>query len=196
MCVVGKATHQKSVQLELTELLPRGWGELQLQWRGRCDTASIWCTQEKQQLAGTLRRQLIPKSSGGMRELGFQRCSTASCSAGVTSAATDVRPDILRAQPRFPAWTPSARCRASGAAVPQEGRHWVVDVDLEKFFDRVHHDVLMGKLENRIDDSRMLGLIRRYLIAGIMADGVVMERHEGTPQGRSRLGERAPGRSG
>ena len=47
----------------------------------------------------------------------------------------------------------------------------------------VNHDVRMGKLENRIDDSRMRGLIRRYLAAGIMADGVVMERHEGTPQG-------------
>jgi len=62
----------------------------------------------------------------------------------------------------------------------------VVDVDLEKFFDRVNHDVLMGKLQNRIGDPRMLGLIRRYLEAGVMANGVngvVVERHEGTPQG-------------
>ena len=65
----------------------------------------------------------------------------------------------------------------------QEGRHWVVDVDLEKFFDRVNHDVLMGRLAKRIDDKRMLRLIRRYLEAGMMADGVVIERHEGTPQG-------------
>jgi group II intron reverse transcriptase/maturase len=65
----------------------------------------------------------------------------------------------------------------------QEGRHWVVDVDLEKFFDRVNHDALMGKLAKRIEDKRMLGLIRRYLEAGMMGDGVVMERHEGTPQG-------------
>ncbi len=65
----------------------------------------------------------------------------------------------------------------------QEGRRWVVDVDLEKFFDRVNHDVLMGRLAKRIADKRVLRLIRRYLEAGIMADGVVMERHEGTPQG-------------
>jgi retron-type reverse transcriptase len=65
----------------------------------------------------------------------------------------------------------------------QEGRHWVVDVDLEKFFDRVNHDVLMGRLVRRISDSRLLRLIRRYLNAGMMADGVVMERREGTPQG-------------
>jgi group II intron reverse transcriptase/maturase len=59
----------------------------------------------------------------------------------------------------------------------------VVDVDLEKFFDRVNHDVLMGRLAKRMGDVRLLGLIRRYLEAGIMADGVVTERHEGTPQG-------------
>jgi group II intron reverse transcriptase/maturase len=65
----------------------------------------------------------------------------------------------------------------------QEGCHWVVDVDLEKFFDRVNHDGLMGRLAKRIEDKRMLKLIRRYLEAGMMADGVVIERHEGTPQG-------------
>jgi RNA-directed DNA polymerase len=58
-----------------------------------------------------------------------------------------------------------------------------VDVDLEKFFDRVNHDVLVGRLEKRIADKRMLGVIRRFLTAGMMADGVVTERHEGTPQG-------------
>jgi group II intron reverse transcriptase/maturase len=65
----------------------------------------------------------------------------------------------------------------------EEGRTWVVDVDLEKFFDRVNHDVLMGKLETRIADRRVLRLIRSYLVAGILADGVVVTRHEGTPQG-------------
>jgi group II intron reverse transcriptase/maturase len=59
----------------------------------------------------------------------------------------------------------------------------VVDVDLEKFFDRVNHDVLMGRLAKSIDDKRVLRLIRRYLEAGMMADGVVMAREEGTPQG-------------
>ena len=65
----------------------------------------------------------------------------------------------------------------------QDGRRWVVDVDLAKFFDRVNHDVLMGRLAKRIADRRMLGLIRRYLDAGSHGDGVVIERHEGTPQG-------------
>jgi len=65
----------------------------------------------------------------------------------------------------------------------QSGRRWVADVDLAKFFDRVNHDVLMERLSRRIADGRVLRLIRRYLVAGVMADGVVVERHEGTPQG-------------
>ena len=65
----------------------------------------------------------------------------------------------------------------------QSGRRWVVDVDLEQFFDRVNHDVLMGKLARQVADRRVLRLIRRYLGAGVMCHGVVQERYEGTPQG-------------
>jgi group II intron reverse transcriptase/maturase len=64
-----------------------------------------------------------------------------------------------------------------------QGRRWVVDMDLEKFFDRVNHDLLMSKLSARIDDARVLKLIRRYLEAGMMGDGLVQPRTEGTPQG-------------
>lgn len=63
------------------------------------------------------------------------------------------------------------------------GHRWVVDMDLEKFFDRVNHDVLMARLARRVKDKRMLRLIRRYLQAGIMEGGVVSPRVEGTPQG-------------
>ena len=65
----------------------------------------------------------------------------------------------------------------------QAGFRVVVDVDLEKFFDRVNHDILMHRLARRIDDKSVLRLIRRYLAAGAMDRGVVIERHEGTPQG-------------
>jgi len=64
-----------------------------------------------------------------------------------------------------------------------EGKRWVVDIDLERFFDRVNHDLLMGKLAQKIDDVRVLKLIRRYLEAGMMAQGLVSPRTEGTPQG-------------
>ena len=68
-------------------------------------------------------------------------------------------------------------------AYVSEGRRWVVDMDLEKFFDRVNHDVLMSRLARRIKDKRILRLIRRYLQAGMMEGGIVSQRREGTPQG-------------
>ncbi len=63
------------------------------------------------------------------------------------------------------------------------GKRWMVDMDLAQFFDRVNHDVLMARLARRIDDKRLLHLIRRYLQAGMMAGGVISQRTEGTPQG-------------
>jgi len=65
----------------------------------------------------------------------------------------------------------------------REGRRWVVDMDLEKFFDRVNHDILMSRLARRIKDKRVLRLIRRYLQAGMMSNGLTTGRREGTPQG-------------
>jgi len=65
----------------------------------------------------------------------------------------------------------------------REGRRWVVDIDLEKFFDRVNHDVMMSRLARRIKDKRVLRLIRRYLQAGMMTNGLATARREGTPQG-------------
>jgi RNA-directed DNA polymerase len=64
-----------------------------------------------------------------------------------------------------------------------QGHEWVVDIDLEKCFDRINHDILMGRLVKRISDKRILRLIRRYLQVGIMVNGIVQERYEGTPQG-------------
>jgi RNA-directed DNA polymerase len=67
--------------------------------------------------------------------------------------------------------------------VAQEGREFVVDLDLEKFFDRVNHDILMSRVARRIGDKRLLLILRRFLQAGMMQDGVCVAREEGTPQG-------------
>ena len=64
-----------------------------------------------------------------------------------------------------------------------DGKRWVVDLDLEKFFDRVNHDILMSRVARKVEDKRALRLIRRYLQAGVMDGGVVSPRAEGTPQG-------------
>jgi len=64
-----------------------------------------------------------------------------------------------------------------------EGYRWVVDIDLEKFFDRVNHDILMARVARKVKDKRLLRLIRRYLTAGILTDGLETVRSEGTPQG-------------
>ena len=140
-------------------------------------------------LAGTyqpsaVRHHEIEKSGGGKRTLGIP-----------TVLDRFIQQAVLQVlQPRFdPTFSESsygfrpgrrahdAVCQAQRYV--QQGRRWVVDVDLEQYFDRVHHDVLMGKLSQRIADRRVLALIRRYLEAGIMANGVVQERDEGTPQG-------------
>lgn len=64
-----------------------------------------------------------------------------------------------------------------------EGNRWVVDLDLEKFFDRVNHDILMSRVASKVSDQRILGLIRRYLQAGVLEHGLVAATEEGTPQG-------------
>jgi RNA-directed DNA polymerase len=65
----------------------------------------------------------------------------------------------------------------------REGRRWVVDIDLEKFFDRVNHDRLMARVSTRVQDKRMLSLIRSFLTAGVLEGGLVKASDEGTPQG-------------
>jgi group II intron reverse transcriptase/maturase len=151
--------------------------------------AEHWEEIREQLVAGTyqpkpVKRQEIPKSGGGVRELGIP-----------TALDRFVQQAILQVlQPRFDptfsehshGFRPGRRAHDAVCEAQryiQDGRRVVVDVDLEKFFDRVNHDVLMAKLAGRIADKRMLGLIRRYLEAGVMANGVVVERWEGTPQG-------------
>ena len=131
-----------------------------------------------------VRRVEIPKSGGGVRMLGIPTVFDRFIQQAVLQVLQPIfDPTFSEHSYGFrPGRSAHQAVRAAQQDV-QEGRRWVVDVGLEKFFDRVNHDVLRGKLENRIGDRRLLRMIRRYLEAGIMADGVVVERHEGTPQG-------------
>lgn len=148
-----------------------------------------WPRVREQLLAGTyqpqpVKRVVIPKRGGGERMLGIPTV----LDRLIQQAILQVLQPIL--DPGFSehshGFRPGRRAHDAVNAARryvQAGKRWVVDVDLEKFFDRVNHDVLMGRLAKRLNDRRLLGLIRRYLNAGVMADGVVTERHEGTPQG-------------
>lgn len=148
-----------------------------------------WTTIRAQLLAGTyqpkpVREVEIPKNGGGVRKLGIPSALDRflqQCILQVLQPMFD--PTFSEHSHGFRPGRRAHDAVCEAQQYIQEGRRVVVDVDLEKFFDRVSHDVLMGRLVKRIGDKRMLGLIRRYLTAGIMANGVVMERYEGTPQG-------------
>ena len=131
-----------------------------------------------------VRKHEIPKSGGGVRQLGIPTV----LDRFIQQAILQVLQPIF--DPTFSehsyGFRPGRRahdavCQAQRYV--QAGRRWVVDVDLEKFFDRVNHDVLMSRVAKRVKDKRLLRVIRRYLEAGVLAEGVVAERHEGTPQG-------------
>lgn len=148
-----------------------------------------WSVIREQLLTGryqpnVVKRAVIPKPGGGERLLGIPTVLDRFIQQAVLQV---LQPAI---DPTFSessyGYRPGRRahdavCQAQRYV--QSGRRWVVDVDLEQFFDRVNHDVLMGLVAKRITDSRMRTLIRRYLEAGVMVTGVVMDRHDGTPQG-------------
>jgi RNA-directed DNA polymerase len=131
-----------------------------------------------------VRGVMIPKAGGGMRQLGIPTV----VDRLVQQAILQVLEPIL--EPTFSASSFGFRPgRSAHHALAQareyvaDGYNVVVDLDLEKFFDRVNHDVVLARLARRIGDKRLLRIVRRFLEAGLMQAGVHIERHEGAPQG-------------
>jgi len=152
---------------------------------------AAWIKRHKEELIASLldgsyrpqpvRRVDIPKPGGGVRQLGIPTVIDRLVQQAILQVLE------LLVDPTFSASSYGFRpgrgahdALAAASKYVADGRTIVVDFDLEKFFDRVNHDILMAR---RVADKRLLRIVRRFLQAGMMHEGVCIERHEGTPQG-------------
>jgi RNA-directed DNA polymerase len=131
-----------------------------------------------------VRRVAIPKPEGGMRNLGIPTVLDRFVQQAVMQVLQR-RWDKTFSEHSF-GFRPNRSAHQAVARAQQyiaDGYRWTVDLDLEKFFDRVNHDKLMGRIAQRVADKRMLKLVRAFLNAGVMENGLVSPTDEGTPQG-------------
>lgn len=131
-----------------------------------------------------LRRVDIPKVGKGRRMLGIPTVLDRILQQAVAQRLTPIyEPTFSESSFGFRPGRSAHQAIQQAKEYLTKGNRWVVDLDLSKYFDRVNHDLLMGRLAKRISDRRLLRLIRAWLEAGMMSDGVVQRRQAGTPQG-------------
>ena len=168
----GSAGIDKMTVDELPDYLKRNWEEIKTQLlQGKYKPNPV-------------KRVDIPKPDGGVRQLGIPTVmdrfiQQALCQILQSEYDKTFSDSSFGFRPK----RSSHQAVLKAQAYQNEGYHYVVDLDLEKFFDRVNHDKLMGKIRRDIQDVRVLKLIRAYLNAGVMDNGVVTRAEEGTPQG-------------
>lgn len=153
-----------------------------------------WLAEHKEELIGSLlegtympqpvREVEIPKPGGGTRQLGIPTVVDRLVQQALLQVLDPLfDPSFSESSYGFRPWRNAHQALRQAQKYVADGREIVVDLDLEKFFDRVHHDLLMSRLARRIADKRLLRILRRFLVAGILRNGVCVERYEGTPQG-------------
>ncbi|USS94963.1 group II intron reverse transcriptase/maturase [Serratia symbiotica] len=157
---------------ELPDHLKRQWPELR---------SNLLAGRYKPQ---PVRRVDIPKPGGGTRQLGIPTVMDRFIQQAVMQVLqSQWDPTFSESSYGFRVGRSAHQAVKRAKRYVEEGQHWVVDIDLEKFFDRLNHDVLMSRVAKRITDKRVLKLMRAFLNAGIMQVGLVSPQMEGTPQG-------------